>query len=537
MARRKGKPPQPRHDPDFKVKVVKTSIEKSLSGTEAEKAFGVGKSTWWKWKRIYQDEGEEALRSSSRGRKRAKKQLPPEAQENLRSHVLEAKRDHPYFGVFRVWKWLLRTAFLPVSFRQVRQTLAEARLIAKVKKKRKPRKPRGFERLKPNDLWATDITQFDLAGGMTVYVIAFIDDHSRYIVSWGIYAACATELVLEVLRKGIATYGRPNDMLSDHGPQFWVRRGKTQFQKFLQREDIHDIKASTPEGNGKIEAFWGSMKEEFVEATKRKGDLEEVRDRLAHWMNFYNFQRPHGEIDCAPAERYFQYQAAMKAEIQKRIRKNELELALSKTPPSQIIGGNALGADKVEVRKEGDQFIVRLGDQVLNQTDLDRKKESNHETQEAAAGEPGRGGQGREGQGVAGPDSAIGREVDLGSVPGDGPETPQLLQARGADGAGDGGDRRDASPAGPAEGSAGGSDEPGRGDGSASPGAPATTKSDADLEEAPPNGGPQGEETRSGEAKTDDLARDAGGDAGAGPAPGPSSPASSDSGLESQENQ
>ncbi len=538
MARRKGKPPQSRHDPEFRVKVVKTSIEKKLNGREACELFGVGMSTWWTWKRVYTEKGEAALRAYGESRRRAKKQLPPAAQEKLREQVLEVKGKYPFFGVLRVWKWLLRTAFLPVSFRQVRHTLAEADLIAKVKKKRKPRKPRGFERLKPNDLWATDITQFDLAGGMTVYVIAFIDDHSRYIVSWGIYAACATELVLEVLRKGISMYGRPNDMLSDHGPQFWVRRGKTQFQKFLQREDIDHIKASTPEGNGKIEAFWGSMKEEFVEATKRKGDLEEVRDRLAHWMNFYNFQRPHGEIDCAPAERYFQYQAAMKAEIQKRIRKNELELALSKTPPSQVIGGTALGGDKVEVRKEGDQFIVRMGDQVLNQTDLDRKKEGNHETQEAAAGKPGRGGQGREGQGVAGPDGALGRKVDRGGVPGDGAQADPLLQARGADGPGDGGDRRDAGSAGPTEGSDGGGDEPGGGDGTVAPGTPETPKPDEDLQEAAPRERRKTEEERPGEAETSPSAGDAGGDPGAGPAPGPSAPASSDAGLEeTQENQ
>jgi hypothetical protein len=316
-----------------------------------------------------------------------------------------------------------------------------------------------------------------------------------------------------------------------------VRRGKTQFQKFLQREDIEHIKASTPEGNGKIEAFWASMKEEFVEATKRKGDLEEVRDRLAHWMNFYNFQRPHGEIDCAPAERYFQYQAAMKAEIQKRIRKNELELALSKIPPSQVVGGNALGADKVEVRKEGDQFIVRLGDQVLNQTDLDRKKEISHETQEGTAEQPGRGGQGREGQGVAGPDGALGREVDRGGVPGDGAQADPLLQARGTDGAGDGGHGGDAGLAGQAEGPAGGGDEPRGGNSAAAPGAPETAKPHEDLQEAPPDGAPQGAETRPGEAKTGNLAGDAGGDAGAGPAPGPSSSSSGNPALEGQENQ
>lgn len=538
MARRKGKPPQSRHDPEFRVKVVKTSIEKKLNGKEACELFGVGASTWWKWKRVYTEKGEDALRAYGESRRRVKKQLPPAAQEKLRSQVLEVKREYPYFGVLRVWKWLLRTAFLPVSFRQVRHTLAEANLIGKAtKKKRKPRKPRRFERSTPNDLWATDITQFDLAGGMTVYVIAYIDDHSRYIVSWGIYASCATELVLEVLRKGISVYGRPNDMLTDHGPQYWVRRGKTQFQKFLQREDIKDIKASTPEANGKIEAFWGSMKEEFVEKTQRKGDLEEVRDRLAHWMNFYNFQRPHGEIDCAPAERYFQYQAAMKAEIQKRIRKNELELALSRIPPSQVIGGNALGTDKVEVRKEGNQFIVRLGDQVLNQADLDRKKEGNHETQEGTAGKPGGGERGREGQGVAGPDGALGREVDRGGMPGDGAQADPLLQARGADGPGDGGDRRDAGPAGPEEGSATGGDEPRGGNGAVAPGAPETPEPDEDLQEVAPRERPQTEEKRPGEAEISPSAGVAGGDAGAGPAAGPSTPAPSDPGLESQENQ
>jgi transposase InsO family protein len=448
-------------------------------------------------------------------------------QEKLREQVLEVKRKHPYFGVLRVWQWLLRTMFLPVSFRQVRRTLAEADLIGKVlKKKRKPRKPRRFERTKPNELWATDITEFQLAGGMTVYVIAFMDDHSRYIVSWGIYAGCATELVLEVLRKGISVYGRPAEILSDHGPQFWVRRGKTQFQKFLQREDITPIKASTPEGNGKIEAFWGTMKEEFVERTKRKGDLEEVRDRLAHWINFYNFQRLHTEIDCAPAERYFQYQAAMKAEIQKRIRKNEEELALSKIPPSQVIGQSALGAEAVEVRKEGDRFVVRLGDQVLNQTDLDARKETKDATQAEPALEAGRGGQGRKGEGVPRPAGAVGGEDDHGGLQRDGDQADLLLQAGRADGEGDGRGGGDAGPEGAAEESARRGDEPGPGDGAAPSGAPAAGQPDADLRQTLPGETAEIPEERPGEAQRIDAAPDGRGVAGA--EAGPAASGSSD---------
>ena len=99
MARRKGKLPQSRHDPDFRVKVVKTSIEKKLNGREACELFGVGMSTWWTWKRVYTEKGEAALRAYGESRRRAKKQLPPAAQEKLREQVLEVKGKYPFFGV------------------------------------------------------------------------------------------------------------------------------------------------------------------------------------------------------------------------------------------------------------------------------------------------------------------------------------------------------------------------------------------------------------------------------------------------------
>jgi len=498
MIRPKRKSPRAQHDPAFRVKVVKTSLEKQLSVDEAHDLYGVGPSTWYTWKRIYVEQGEDALREYGHRRGSGKKQIPAAIREQVREQAIEIKRKYPFYGVRRVWQWILRTLFLPVSFRQVRQTLKEADLIGKpTKKKRKPRKPRRFERAKPNELWATDITEFELAGGQTVYLLAFIDDYSRFITSWGVYTSCVGELVLEVLRRGISVYGRPEDILSDHGPQYWVRRGKTQFQRFLQREDITHIRASTPEGNGKIEAFWGTVKEEFVEQTKRKGDLEEVRDRLGHWMAFYNFQRLHTEVGGAPAERYFQYQQALREEIQKRIRKNAKELALSKTPPSQVLGKSSLGEQVVEVRKEDGKFIVRLGDQVLDDS---KKKEETHETQEAAPGRDGRGGSGSKGEGVGGPGSARGGEDDRRGVPPGGNQADPLLQAGRADGPGDGGDGEAEAGARKEEGPPDGGDGAGERDGIAQAGAPPDAEPAADLEEAPAVGDPETPENPSGEA-------------------------------------
>jgi putative transposase len=535
MAKPKAKPSAKTYDPEFRVRVVKTAIEKKLSVKEIGKVYGISQSTWFPWKRVYLDEGEEGLRRYGTGARRKKKELSPQAQEKLRKHVLEIKKQYPFYGIARVWQWMLRSLFLPVSYRQVRATLSEANLLQKKpRKKRSPPEPRRFERAKPNQMWQTDITPLPLADGVVLQLIGFMDDHSRYLVAWGIYGTATSELVLEVLKRGIATYGKPEEVLTDNGPQYWTWRGKTVFQKFLQREDLKHIRSRRhhPKTLGKIERFWDSAKTEFLEQTKHKGDPDELRRRFGHWVNWYNFQRPQTEIGCTPAERFFQYEEAMKAEIQRRLKENEKELALSEIPPSDVIGEAPLGDGKVQVRKEGSEFIVTLGDQVVNRTDLDPKKENGHEAQEGTPVEAGIGGPGSQGEGVAGAPSPGGREDDLGGLQGDRDKAALVLQAGGTDGEGDAGRGPDAGLAGQAEGSAGRSDEPGSGDGAAPPGASASSESPADLQQAIPGEGPQTAEKRPGEAKRDDLPIVILGDNGAGPEAGPAAAPSGEPGIE-----
>jgi transposase InsO family protein len=494
MATSKGKRFVRAFDPDQRVKVVKTALAKDLTLKEVREVFGVPGSTWSKWKQIYTARGEEALRKYGQGTGKSKKGLPPAAEEKIRRHVVAVKEKYPFFGVMRVWQWMLRSLFLPVSYRQVRSALAEAKLLGKKpRKKRQPPKPRRFERARPNELWQGDITEFSLAGDLTVYLIAFMDDHSRYLVSWGLYAACTSDLVLEVLRRGLSTYGRPKEILTDNGPQYKTWRGTTQFQKYLRKEDIRHILARPhhPETLGKIESFWAQMKREFLGQTKRKGDLEETRTRLAHWVNFYNFQRPHTEIKAAPAERFFQYQEAMRAEIAKRIKENEKELALSESPPTEVLGETVVGDQAFQVRKEGEEFIVLLGDREVNRTDLG--KEERREEKEAAAGKAGGGGLGSQSEGLDGAPSPGRGEDDLGGVPGDGTQAVNVLQAGRPNGGGDAPSGPDAPGAGQATGRGGGSDESGGRDGAPQAGAPADAEPRPGHQEAlPPEGAQRG---------------------------------------------
>jgi transposase InsO family protein len=57
-----------------------------------------------------------------------------------------------------------------------------------------------------------------------VYLIGFMDDHSRYIVGWGLYASQGSAQVLEVLRNAIGQYGAPREILSDQGRQYFAWR-------------------------------------------------------------------------------------------------------------------------------------------------------------------------------------------------------------------------------------------------------------------------------------------------------------------------
>jgi hypothetical protein len=77
-----------------------------------------------------------------------------------------------------------------------------------------------------------------------VYLVGFLDDHSRFLVSYGLHASQSSALVLEVLRAGLANYGPPEEILTDNGSQYVTWRGKSAFsnqnETEFQREGLRE---------------------------------------------------------------------------------------------------------------------------------------------------------------------------------------------------------------------------------------------------------------------------------------------------------
>lgn len=84
---------------------------------------------------------------------------------------------------------------------------------------------------RPNQLWATDITYVPMERGF-VYLVAIIDWHSRYVLSWRISNTRDTGFCLEALEEAMSKYGKPEIFNTDQGSQFtsqeWTERLKAE---------------------------------------------------------------------------------------------------------------------------------------------------------------------------------------------------------------------------------------------------------------------------------------------------------------------
>ena len=173
------------------------------------------------------------------------------------------KQAHPDWGCQRISDMLLRGPALPASATAIARVLHEAGYEMEQAPTRPHAPPvHSFERAKPNQLWQTDLFTFMLKRqNRRVYLVAFMDDHSRFITGYGLHATQSTALVIEVLRAALAAYGVPAEILTDNGSQYITWRGKSLFSRELEKRGVRQIVARPrrPQTLGKIERFWGSL--------------------------------------------------------------------------------------------------------------------------------------------------------------------------------------------------------------------------------------------------------------------------------------
>ena len=381
------------------------------------------------WVRCYDAEGARGLFAPRGGTRRGRAPLATAVTER----IVAVKRAFPHFGLKRVRSFLGRFGGLKVSVGSVRKSVAAAGLPATPgPSPRRKKAIRFFERARPGELWQSDWTSFVLPRTQQrVYLIVFMDDHSRYIVSCGWHLGQRTEHVIEALREGMSRFGKPHDLLTDQGPQYFAWRGTSEFQQVLKREGIRHVVARShhPQTLGKCERFWGTVAEEFWGRIPPV-EMEEVRARFAHFVAHYNHFRPHQGIgNLVPADRFFGAAPAVRATLEEALSANELHMAVDEPPRNPVYLAGRIGDQTVSLVGEKGKLVFHGADGTRRELSYDAlgmgqgaRKEDEDGREGAEARGNGNGGNG----------------VEAGVAAGCGGQAEGGIQAAAAGGAGEG---------------------------------------------------------------------------------------------------
>lgn len=203
----------------------------------------------------------------------------------------------PFYGSRRMTAWL-RGQGHPVNRKRVQRLMGLMGLEAIYPKPTLSQRVSGHEKypyllkeltvLRPNQVWATDITYIRLRAGF-LYLVAIMDWFSRYVLAWRLSNTLDVSFCLEALEQALE-HGRPEIFNSDQGSQFTS-------QEFTGRLKQAEIRISM-DGKGRVydnifvERLWRAVKYEEV-YLHDYGDVGDATDGISKYFTFYNNQRPH----------------------------------------------------------------------------------------------------------------------------------------------------------------------------------------------------------------------------------------------------
>jgi putative transposase len=156
-----------------------------------------------------------------------KPRQPSQRELDLKRRIDEIYTDCPFYGSRRITAQL-RAEGWQVNRKMVQRCMAEmglAGLVAKPNLSRPGKEHKiypyllsGLKITQPRQVFGTDITYIRLKSGW-LYLVAVLDWHSRYGVSWELDQTLQIEFVLKAVERALAL-GRPEIFNSDQGSHF-----------------------------------------------------------------------------------------------------------------------------------------------------------------------------------------------------------------------------------------------------------------------------------------------------------------------------
>jgi transposase InsO family protein len=272
------------------------------------RAQGICRQTYYKWKRRFEREGLDGLRDRSR----RPGSIPIATPVEVEAAIVRARKDladaGEFDGPFSIAARLAADGVSPVPSRATIARILSRRGQVRPQPRKRPRSSyRRFQAGRPNEMWQSDWTGWQLADGRPVAIAGTLDDHSRLLVGIAAGSGDGTgELVWAVMTDAIGAYGVPMSSLTDNGSCYSNRHRPghrpAAFEANLAALGCQSI-ASTPyhpQTCGKIERFWQTLKKWLRAREASHGayrTLAALNRDLARFAEHYNTRRPHRALN------------------------------------------------------------------------------------------------------------------------------------------------------------------------------------------------------------------------------------------------
>jgi len=266
----------------------------------------IGVDTLLHWAVRYRTGGLEALapqRRSDRGKSRV---VTPQ----LAQLIERLKRENPH----RNGTTLLRE--LALVSEDGTTPLSESSLYRFLKKQglttRQLLTKNGFKKFEAqyaNQIWQSDLmygpyVERDSGGKRQAFLCAILDDASRLVPHGQFYPDQGLESLLDCLRQAIAARGVPVRLYVDNGKIYRSR----QLERIGASVGILIVHTPPyqPEGRGKIERFFRTVREQFLASLDRAQvrTLADLNSRFQVWLDSAYHREKHGALETTPLQRW-----------------------------------------------------------------------------------------------------------------------------------------------------------------------------------------------------------------------------------------
>ena len=259
-----------------------------------------------KWYRNYKGGGFDALLPAGREDQGKPRKLDDGLQEQIRY----LKTNYPRMSASAIHRQLRDNGSIKngeVSESTVNRYI---NLIAVQMNTTTNRDMRRYERAHINEVWCGDSSvgpYLKTSDGKKhkVYIIALIDDASRFIVGIDAFFNDSFVNLMSVMKSAVAKYGRPGMFNFDNGSSFKNK----QMELLAARigSVVHYDQPYTPTQKAKIERWFRTMKEQWLSSLDIRDfhSLDELRGNLLAYVQNYN-QTVHSSLKgLSPQDRFF----------------------------------------------------------------------------------------------------------------------------------------------------------------------------------------------------------------------------------------